>query len=181
MSGLLPDPLADRNAPAAAPGGEPRDVRRRRELIEATISSITRFGLSATTVAKVAELAGLSTPDNPEGRSLVPQLRDPQAPRDFPAITTQGPVNHGIRDERYRYIRYADGSEELYDIQQDPNEWDNLAGDSQYAETLARHRKWLPKSVKPAPGSRSRILIYENGKVNWEGKEVGKDDPIPEL
>ncbi len=42
-------------------GKEPRDARRRRELIEATIISIARYGLSGTTVAKVAKLAGLST------------------------------------------------------------------------------------------------------------------------
>ena len=40
---------------------EPRDARRRRELIEATITSIARHGLSRTTVAKVAKIAGLST------------------------------------------------------------------------------------------------------------------------
>ena len=42
-------------------GKEPRDARRRRELIEATITSIARHGLSRTTVAKVAKIAGLST------------------------------------------------------------------------------------------------------------------------
>ncbi len=45
----------------AAPGApEPRDARRRRELIEATIASIARNGLSGTTIAKVAEIANLS-------------------------------------------------------------------------------------------------------------------------
>ena len=39
---------------------EPRDARRRRELIEATITSISKHGLSQTTVARVAEIAGLS-------------------------------------------------------------------------------------------------------------------------
>jgi len=39
---------------------EPRDARRRRELIEATIASIARNGLSGTTIAKVAEIANLS-------------------------------------------------------------------------------------------------------------------------
>ena len=42
-------------------GKEPRDVRRRRELIEATITSIARHGLSKITIAKVAKIAGLST------------------------------------------------------------------------------------------------------------------------
>jgi hypothetical protein len=38
-----------------------------------------------------------------------------------------------------------------------------------------------PTSAKPAPGSKSRILIYENGQANWEGEDIAPDDPIPEL
>ena len=40
---------------------QPRDARRRRELIDATIQSIASHGLSGTTVARVARIAGLST------------------------------------------------------------------------------------------------------------------------
>ena len=43
--------------------------------------------------------------------------------------------------------------------------------------------KWLPQvNLKPAPGSAHRILTYdpETGEVNWEGKSVGKDEPIPD-
>ena len=47
-----------------------------------------------------------------DGHSLVPQLRDARAPREWPAITTHNPDNHGVRSERWRYIRYADGGEE---------------------------------------------------------------------
>jgi len=57
-----------------------------------------------------------------------------------------------------------------------------VAGDKKLADVLAEHRNWLPKaSAKPAPGSAHRILIYEDGKANWEGEDIGKDDPIPEL
>jgi TetR/AcrR family transcriptional repressor of bet genes len=48
------------NADRAAPAREPRDARRRRELIEATIESIADHGLSGTTVLRVAGRAGLS-------------------------------------------------------------------------------------------------------------------------
>ena len=49
------------------------------------------------------------------------------------------------------YIRYTDGSEELYDHQADPNEWTNLAADPANADTIARLRNWLPKkNAKPA-------------------------------
>ena len=128
------------------------------------------------------ELCGLPAKDELEGHSLGPQLRDADAARTWPAITTHNHDNHGVRSERWRYIRYADGSEELYDMQADPNEWQNLVDGEQYDKVVAEHRRWLPEtSAKPAPGSRARILIYENGKANWEGKDTGPNDPIPEL
>ena len=104
-------------------------------------------------------------------------------PREWPAITTHNHDNHGVRSERWRYIVYADGSEELYDMQTDPNEWTNVAGDPQFTQVIADHRKWIPKNNRqPAPGSRSRILTRdEHGTVKWEGKEIGGNDPIPEI
>lgn len=128
------------------------------------------------------DVCGLPAKNGLEGHSLEPQLKNASAPRPWPAITTHNHDNHGIRSKNWRYIRYADGSEELYDMRSDPNEWANLAGDPKYADVLEEHRKWLPaSSAKPAEGSRHRILIYENGKANWEGEDIGANDPIPEL
>ena len=79
------------------------------------------------------DLCGLPAHNPLEGHSLMPQLRDAQAERPWPAITTHNHDNHGIRTEDWRYIRYADGSEELYDMRKDPNEWRNLADDTHYA------------------------------------------------
>lgn len=73
------------------------------------------------------ELTGLAPRPDLEGESLVPLLRDPIAGRESPALMTWGPGNHAVRSERWRYIRYADGSEELYDHAVDPNEWRNVA------------------------------------------------------
>lgn len=118
-----------------------------------------------------------------EGHTLVPQLKDANAPREWPAITTHNHDNHGIRTDRWRYIHYADGSDELYDMQADPNEWKNLASDSKFANVKRDLAKWLPKtSKKPVPGSASRILLYDpaTGAVNWEGRDVGANDPIPD-
>ncbi len=89
-----------------------------------------------------------------DGVSLVPLLADPRQPWDRPAVTTHGRNNHAVRSERWRYIRYADGSEELYDHQQDPMEWKNLAGDSQYNEIKENLAKWLPKRNAPDAPSR---------------------------
>jgi choline-sulfatase len=130
----------------------------------------------------LVELCDLPQPEGLEGHSLLPQLKDASAPRKWPAITTHNHDNHGVRSEHWRYIRYADGSEELYDMRKDPNEWTNVVGDEKYADVLREHRQWLPKkSAMPAPGSRSRILIYKNGRANWQGEDIGEDDPIPEL
>ncbi len=130
----------------------------------------------------LVDLCGLPKVEGLEGRSLLPQLRDATAAREFPAITTHNHDNHGIRSEKWRYIVYADGSEELYDMVKDPNEWTNLAGDPEYAKVIAEHRKFIPgENRKPAPNSAARILIYENGKANWQGEDIGPDEPIPEL
>ena len=127
----------------------------------------------------LVELAGLPQREGLEGRSLVPQLIDANAVRIEPAITTHNQDNHGVRSERWRYIRYADGSEELYDMQADPNEWRNLASDPQYVDVIEEHRRWLPQSAPPAPGSRARILTYVDGTPVWEGEAIQSDDPIP--
>ncbi len=128
----------------------------------------------------LSDLAGLPQPEGLEGHSLAPQLKDPETPRKWPAITTHNHDNHGIRSEHWRYIRYADGSEELYDMRKDPNEWNNLAGDPEFESIKQEHAHFLPeKNLKPVKGSASRILVYENGIPVWEGKTIQPGDPIP--
>lgn len=130
----------------------------------------------------LSALTGSKPPAHLEGLSLLPQLKDAGAKRERPAITTHNHDNHGIRSEKWRYIRYADGSEELYDMIEDPNEWDNLIGKPGYEIIIADHKKWIPKiSRKPAPGSKARILTYnpKTKETIWEGKKILPTDPIP--
>lgn len=97
----------------------------------------------------LAELCGLPTDPAWEGRSLVPLLRDPTARWDRPAVMTYRPGNHAVRSERYRYIRYANGDEELYDHVADPHEWTNLAGRPDVTAIVAEHARWLPRRDAP--------------------------------
>ncbi|MDX1967890.1 MAG: sulfatase [Planctomycetaceae bacterium] len=121
----------------------------------------------------LTELCGLPARDDLEGHSLVPQLRDAATKRPWPAITTHNQHNHTVRSERWRYIQHADGSTELYDLQNDPNEWTNLAPDSRYRDVIGEHARWLPKTNAPAaPGSAHRLLVQENGQWMWEGKPI---------
>ena len=129
------------------------------------------------------ELAGFPARTDLDGHSLAPLLKNARAPRPWPAITTHNHDNHTVRTERWRYIRYADKSEELYDLQADPNEWTNVAGDPKHAAVKADLARWLPaKSQPPAPGSAHRVLTYnpDTGEINWEGKPIPKNAPIPD-
>jgi arylsulfatase A-like enzyme len=90
------------------------------------------------------ELCGLPSKSDLEGVSLSPLLDNPDSEWDHPAITTYQQNNHAVRSRDFRYIRYADGSEELYDHRNDPKEWKNLAVDPKYREIMDEHAKWLP-------------------------------------
>jgi arylsulfatase A-like enzyme len=131
----------------------------------------------------LVELAGVTQRDDLEGISLRAQLRDAAVKRERPAITSHNQGNHGIRSEKWRYIHYADGTEELYDMVNDPHEWQNLAAKPQYASVIAEHKKWIPNpDVPPAPGSANRILTYDptTDEAIWEGTTVKRNDAIPE-
>lgn len=100
----------------------------------------------------LVELAGIEAPPELEGRSLVSLLDDPETSWDRPVLTTHGRGNHAVRDERWRYIRYADGSEELYDHERDPMEWRNLAAQPEHAALKRRLAEWIPETeAEPAP------------------------------
>lgn len=130
------------------------------------------------------DLAGAPKNNNLEGLSLVPQLNDAAIKRERPAITSHNQGNHGIRSERWRFIRYADGAEELYDMSADPNEWHNLAAKPEHAAVIAEHKKWLPQPDLPlAPKSAARVLTYDqkSDTAVWEGKTtIKRSDPIPQ-
>jgi len=100
------------------------------------------------------ELCGLPERQEIEGTSLVKLLRKPSASRVEPAITTWGRNNHAIRTDRWRYIRYSNGEEELYDHQSDPDEFTNLVlSDPDGSRPIIRELAgWLPTiNAHPAP------------------------------
>jgi len=104
------------------------------------------------------DLCGLPTPAHVKATSIRSLLADPQTPWEQPAITTYLQNNHSIRTETWRYTRYSDGGEELYDEVNDPYEWTNLAykgaGDKAVKSELSRH---LPADNKPAVGLETKL------------------------
>jgi arylsulfatase A-like enzyme len=125
----------------------------------------------------LCELTGLPRPDHVKGASLVPLLKDPQAEWQGVAICTHGRGNHGVRDSQWRYIRYADGSEELYDHSKDPNEWNNLAGEVGMSDIKTRLAAALPAldaEAKPTVGPKQPKAGEETTKAKGKGKGKGK-------
>ena len=109
------------------PGAEP-------QVVESTVSLIDLY-------PTIVELAGFEPPEEVAGRSLAGAVRDGAALAPEPVHQYfQEPGNEAIVTEDWRYIRYDDGGEELYDRQADPNDWQNLAGKADAAETLERLR-----------------------------------------
>ena len=102
----------------------------------------------------LVDLCGLTIDQPLDGDSLKPLMSTEVVQWDRPVVMSHGPGNFAVRYGRYRLIRYADGSEELYDIHADPKEWDNLATKSKYDATRAELREYLPKDWKYLIGPR---------------------------
>ncbi len=97
----------------------------------------------------LVDLCGLETNPALEGNSLRPLLKNPATRWEQPSITTHGRNNHSARGNQFRYIRYEDGSEELYDHKSDPMELTNLASDEAHSEVKAQMAKSLPETNVP--------------------------------
>lgn len=97
----------------------------------------------------LSDLCGLPVPAHVEGESIRALLADPSATWDRPALTTHGYRNHAVRSAQWRYIRYADGGEELYDERNDPYEWTNLAQNQKYRGVKTELAPRFPKVNTP--------------------------------
>lgn len=123
----------------------------------------------------LVDLCGLPGRNDLDGVGLRPLLEQPQREWERPAVMTFGRGNHAVRSERYRYIRYANGDEELYDHASDPHEWTNLAADPSYADEIARHAEWLPTYDAPRLPQKS-AFDFDPQTYTWRRK-VQRRDP----
>lgn len=100
------------------------------------------------------DLCGLPKKPDLEGTSLRPLLDNSTGSRP-PVIIDYLRGNHAIRDERWRYIRYHDGTEELYDEDADPQNWNNLASVPRYGSIKSRLAKYIPENPVPSKPERT--------------------------
>lgn len=123
----------------------------------------------------LVDLCGLPEAERLEGNSLAPLIRNPDMVWEKPVLSTWYYKNHSVRSERWRYIRYRDGSEELYDHRNDPGEHLNLAGNPEYANVIEEHKHWLPATdALPAGSDR-----WEGDRLDRRIQEWTANDSIP--
>lgn len=92
----------------------------------------------------LVELCKLDPPKHAlDGKSLKPIFENPSL-KWSPSLMTYGAQYSSVSDGRYRYIRYPDGSEELYDHQNDPYEWTNIASKNRLKKVKMRLAKEIP-------------------------------------
>jgi arylsulfatase A-like enzyme len=98
------------------------------------------------------ELSGLPARSEHDGPSLLPLLTDPKAEWPHAAITyLADPGSYSVSHEDWRLIHYANGEEELYEIQTDPFEWTNLANDASHDARRVELRMFAPRNFADKP------------------------------
>lgn len=97
------------------------------------------------------DLTGLPEREIIDGRSFTALLKNPKKKWSFPSMTTLTDGSFSLNDERWRYIRYTDDTEELYDMKKDPMEWTNLINSKDKKAIKAKENleKWIPSSISP--------------------------------
>jgi arylsulfatase A-like enzyme len=100
------------------------------------------------------ELCGLPAKEGLSGISLAPWLANPDLKTDRAVLTTLDPGNHALTTRDWRYLRYANGDEELYDIANDPHEWHNLARDENHRPRLTEMQRRLHETLAPLGAAR---------------------------
>ncbi|MCX8497529.1 MAG: sulfatase [Akkermansiaceae bacterium] len=129
----------------------------------------------------LVELCNLAPDKGLEGTSLAPTLRDPSQARDRNVLLCDH--NRGgytLVNQQWRYIHYPDGTEELYQLSKDREEWNNLAGQEKVQPIIDEMKKSAPKSFAPeGPESNKLKLIIEGESFRWEPKSGGRNQAKP--
>ena len=120
------------------------------------------------------DLCGLPAKAQNDGPTLMPLLQDAAAEWNHNSVTfLSKPDSYSVSGRTHRYIHYADGGEELYDIQADPYEWDNLASQDTSAGLLSDFRTAAPKEF----AKRIEPSVESLAKLDWHPVGDGEIPP----
>ena len=117
----------------------------------------------------LTELCRLPQKNGITGKSLVPLLSNPDKEWSRPVITALNDNHYSVIQDQWHYINYDGTEEELYNLNEDPNEWYNLAADESLKEIKQKLNALIPKDrhayVKTEPIRWEDVL---NGKIVFE-------------
>jgi arylsulfatase A-like enzyme len=138
----------------SVPGGKPQVCETPVSLLDIYPTLLAQCGLDAPETHKL------------DGVDLSAILAGRTADRGAPVLSTYGQGCHSIRDARFRYTRYRNGDEELYDHENDPHEWTNLASNPAFAAVKGRLHAHLPDTnaepIELARGQERDINAWED-------------------
>ena len=97
----------------------------------------------------IAAYANIDVPAYVDGENMIPVMENQSVKLNNPVLTSWGRGNYAVRSKDFRYIRYFDGGEELYDHRVDPNEWNNLANDAASQSVKNELKAFLPQKEAP--------------------------------
>jgi arylsulfatase A-like enzyme len=144
------------------------------EKINTTVSLIDMF-------PTLTELCGLPDDQARDGVSLAPILKDPSTAKDRDVLLPgMKPEEYAIINNDWRYIHYADGTEELYNVRQDPNEWSNLAGNPEFEELKTKLQAAAPESfAEPGATGGEHKLEIKGDTYEWKSTYKPAPQPLP--
>lgn len=123
------------------------------------------------------DLCSIENREPLEGQSLKQILANPAAQHSSRTILLpyDEPNAYALINETWRYIKYSDETEELYHVQKDPHEWDNLADNPDYKEVIESIKQHAPKSFAPMGTLVKNLeLVIEGEKYHWVPKTKKK-------
>lgn len=124
----------------------------------------------------IADYTHVKTPAYVDGESLKPIVENQAKKLEKPTITTWGRGNYSVRTKQYRYIRYFDGGEELYNHEIDSNEWKNLAKQEDYATVKSELKGYLPNHEEPLFADFLSMWSIEGAdKATYKSKGAAKN------
>lgn len=120
----------------------------------------------------LVDLCKLSPDPGFDGKSLAKALRDPSKAQDHEIFTVAAEGEYSSVNTQWRYIHYRDGTEELYDVKADPNEWSNLANNPEYQKIKEQMKVGAPsKFQKSGKTPNDLVLLCEGKTFHWEEKK----------
>ena len=142
--------------------------------VDATVSLMDMF-------PTLTELCGLADSQKRDGESLVPVLKKPSSAKERDVLLPgMEPEEYAVINSQWRYIRYADGTEELYNVKQDPNEWDNRANNPEFEGVKQELRASAPQTfADPGPNHGELKLQIKGDSYEWKSKHKAPVKVVP--